>query len=84
MTSPIYCLAVTSEPIKSRSKVALIGRDIRSKPEEIARHCLTQHRGVMEDVATIAESIALADRLFPRQRGKLWARVINCRFRCSS
>jgi len=77
MSRPIYQLAVTTEPIEATVKVALIGRDIRSKPEEIARYCLSQHRGVMEDVATIAESIALADRLFPRLRGKVWARVIE-------
>ena len=31
----------------------------------------------MEDLATVAESIALADRLFSRHRGTLWSRVIN-------
>jgi hypothetical protein len=77
MTPPIYRLAVTSEPVEANAKVAFFGRDIRSKPEEIARYCLSQHRGVMEDVAAIAESIALSDRLFPRQRGKVWARVIE-------
>jgi hypothetical protein len=77
MSPPIYSLAVTSEPIEAKGKVAFIGRDIRSKPEEIACHCLAQHRGVMEDVATIAESIALSDRIFPRRRGKGWSRLIE-------
>lgn len=77
MTLPHFHLAVRSKPAKSNVHTALLGRDIRSKPEEIARYCLSDYRGVMEDVATIAESVALADRIFPRQRGKVWSRKIE-------
>lgn len=58
-------------------KVAVLGRNIRSRPSEIARYCLAAHRAISEDVATIAESIALADRIFPRHRGVAWNRVIE-------
>ena len=77
MIMPSYQLAVACEPIKSSVRSALLGRDIRSKPQEIARYCLSEYRGVMEDVATVAESIALADRIFPRHRGTTWARNIE-------
>ena len=71
MTRPSYRLVVASAPVNASAPVALIGRDLRSKPEDIAHRCLTEFRGIMEDVATISESIALADRLFTRQRGSI-------------
>lgn len=78
MSLPVYRLVVISEAQEEASaNTALIGRDIRSRPQDIARFCLTDHRGVSEDIATVAESIALADRIFPRHRGVSWARVIE-------
>lgn len=69
---------VVSENRKLRTgTLALLGRDIRSRPEEIAARCCVTHRGISEDVATIAESIALADRLFTRHRATSWAREIE-------
>ena len=64
MIRPAYRLTVAPLPVTSAGMVAVLGKDIRSKPEEIARHCLVSHRAINEDIATIAESIALADRIF--------------------
>jgi 7-cyano-7-deazaguanine synthase in queuosine biosynthesis len=77
MTTPAYRLTVTSDAAANENQACVLGRDIRSQPEAIARHCLAEHRAINEDVATIAEGIALADRLFPRHRGTCWARSID-------
>lgn len=75
MTVPVYRLTITQGE-KAAGQTAVLGKDIRSQPSQIARHCLVDHRGISEDVATIAEGLALADRLFPRRRGSSWAREI--------
>ncbi|MGV3556276.1 MAG: 7-cyano-7-deazaguanine synthase [Croceibacterium sp.] len=54
-----------------------MGRDIRPRPADIALHCWAEHRAIAEDVATVAESIALADRHFTRHRSKAWARSVD-------
>jgi 7-cyano-7-deazaguanine synthase in queuosine biosynthesis len=76
MIRPAYRLTVTTKHADG-ADLAVLGRDIRSKPHEIARYCLAQHRAINEDVATIAESVALADRIFSRHRGATWARLIE-------
>jgi 7-cyano-7-deazaguanine synthase in queuosine biosynthesis len=77
MTMPTYLLKVSASPDCEMPRVAILGRDIRSQPAEIAKHCLVAHRAISEDVATVAESLALADRLFPRHRSRAWARSIE-------
>jgi 7-cyano-7-deazaguanine synthase in queuosine biosynthesis len=77
MTIPAYQLTMTTGALARQGKTAVLGRDIRSQPSEIARHCLANHRGISEDIATVAESIALADRLFPRYRSNGWSRSIT-------
>lgn len=76
MKTPSYRLTVTGGEAGATGLTAILGKDIRSQPSEIARHCLVDHRGISEDIATIAESIALADRIFPRHRASSWAREI--------
>ncbi len=53
---------------------AELGRHIRTNPEPIARHCLQSLAAVSEDVATIVESLALADRVQTRRRAEGWSR----------
>lgn len=79
MTTEVHRLRLSTDPFRESAGVinAVLGRDIRSEPAEIARHCLAEHRAINEDIATVAESIALADRLFPRHRSHSWARCIE-------
>lgn len=77
MIRPAYGLKVSEYGSKAEEPVAVIGKDIRSQPEHIARYCLDTHRPVNEDVATIAESLALADRMFSRHRSVTWSRLID-------
>lgn len=54
--------------------VARLGEHIRCNPEPIARYSLRTLARVSEDAATIAESVALADRLVTRRRSQGWHR----------
>ena len=56
---------------------AVLGVGIRTNPQPIARHCLGELAAVSEDIATIAECAALADRMFTRRRSVQWARSIE-------
>lgn len=56
---------------------AVLGQHIRVKPSEISRFCLAEHRPIIEDLATIVESVALADRTFLRRRSEGWSRHIR-------
>lgn len=53
---------------------AELGRHIRTNPEPIAKHCLQALAPVSEDIATIVESLALADRIQTRRRAEGWSR----------
>jgi 7-cyano-7-deazaguanine synthase in queuosine biosynthesis len=61
----------------NRSFHATLGAHIRINPEPIARHTLLSLAAVSEDVATIAEASALADRLITRHRADGWSRRIE-------
>lgn len=56
--------------------VARIGETIRTSPQGIARYCVKSLAPVGEDIATIVESFALADRLQTRRRAEGWSRQI--------
>lgn len=60
-----------------RSFKAELGRHIRVNPNPIAKHCLRTLANAGEDIATIAESAALADRLITRRRASSWGRSID-------
>lgn len=56
---------------------AELGRHIRTNPEPIAKHCLKALAPVSEDIATIVESLALADRTQTRRRAEGWSRELS-------
>lgn len=56
---------------------AELGLHIRTNPEPIAKHCLQALAPVSEDIATIVESLALADRLQTRRRAEGWSREFH-------
>lgn len=56
---------------------AELGRHIRTNPEPIAKHCLQALAPVSEDIATIVESLALADRIQTRRRSEGWSREFH-------
>ena len=55
-------LRVAENASTSTEQVAVLGRDIRTSPERIARYCVTRHEPVYEDLATLVESMAFWDR----------------------
>ena len=58
-------------------KSAIYGVDIRTNPKPIAERSLRELAAASEDVAAIAECVALADRLFTRRRSIQWARKLE-------
>lgn len=61
-----------SEPI-----FAILGETIRTNPKPIAQHCLKILAPVSEDLATIVESVALADRMKTRRLTEGWSRRLE-------
>ena len=57
--------------------VAVLGRDIRTSSERIARYCIMRHEPIYEDLATLVESMAYWDRLITRNRSTGWARQLH-------
>lgn len=53
---------------------AVLGETIRTNPTPIARHCLKELAPVSEDLATLVEAVALADRIQTRLLTEGWAR----------
>ena len=72
--SQMRLLRVVDEAPPGARDVAVLGRDIRTSPETIARYCVTRHEPIYEDLATLVESMAYADRLTTRRRATGWAR----------
>lgn len=56
---------------------ARLGHTIRTNPRPIARHCIKELAPISEDIATIIESLALADRLQTRRRADGWSRRLG-------
>jgi hypothetical protein len=54
--------------------VAVLGLNIRTSSEKIARYCVTQHQPIYEDLATLVESMAYWDRKIVRRRSEGWTR----------
>jgi 7-cyano-7-deazaguanine synthase in queuosine biosynthesis len=52
----------------------VLGETIRTNPTPIARHCLKELAPVSEDLATLVEAVALADRMQTRLLTEGWAR----------
>ncbi|NBB53386.1 hypothetical protein GVN24_34470 [Rhizobium sp. CRIBSB] len=61
-----------SEPI-----FAVLGETIRTNPKPIAQHCLKILAPVSEDLATIVEGVALADRMKTRLLTEGWSRHLE-------
>jgi hypothetical protein len=70
-------LRVAENTSTSTEQVAVLGRDIRTSPERIARYCVTRHEPVYEDLATLVESMAFWDRRVVRKRTKGWTRKLS-------
>ena len=58
-------------------RIAVLGRDIRTSSERIARYCIMRHEPIYEDLATLVESMAYWDRLITRSRSTGWARQLH-------
>ncbi|MDB5586948.1 MAG: hypothetical protein JWP26_1918 [Devosia sp.] len=56
---------------------ARLGEHIRANPEPIAQHSLTALASISEDVAVVAETVALADRILTRRRSECWMRHLH-------
>jgi 7-cyano-7-deazaguanine synthase in queuosine biosynthesis len=75
--TPTPLLRVVEEDAASGAdRVAILGRDIRTSPERIARYCVTRHEPIYEDLATLVEGMAYWDRLIVRRRAGGWARQL--------
>ena len=46
-------LRVAEDVMRGGDHVAILGRDIRTSPERIARYFVTQHEPIYEDLATL-------------------------------
>lgn len=76
MTSKITIVSSQSG-YASKTFIANLGETIRTNPQPIARYCIRSLAPVSEDVATIVEGLALADRLCTRRRSEGWTRRIS-------
>jgi hypothetical protein len=61
----------------STDSVAILGRDIRTSPDWIAKFYITEHEPIYEDLATLVESMAYLDRLVVRRRAEGWGRQLS-------
>ncbi len=75
--TPARLLRVAENAPCNAEQVAVLGRDIRTSSETIARHCVMRHEPIYEDLATLVESMAYLDRLVPRRRAAGWARQLS-------
>ena len=74
---PERCLRVVETACLGPDLVAVLGHDIRTKPEVIASYCITHHKPVFEDLATLVESMPLIDRTVTRRRSDGWSRRLT-------
>ena len=75
--TPTRLLRVAEEASPGAEHVAVLGRDIRTSSERIARYCIMQQEAIYEDLATLVESMAYWDRLITRNRSTGWARQLH-------
>ena len=75
--TPIRLLRVAEDAPSGADPVAVLGRDIRTASERIARYCVTQHEPIYEDLATLVESMAYLDRQAVRRRSNGWTRDLT-------
>lgn len=75
--TPAPVLRVSEKSISGSDLGAVIGHDIRTSPERIARYCVTTHEPIYEDLAALVESMAYFDRLAPRHRSNGWIRELT-------
>ena len=74
---PPRLLRVAEDASPGAEHVALLGRDIRTSSERIARYCIVRHEPIYEDLATLVESMAYWDRLITRNRASGWTRHLS-------
>lgn len=67
-------LRISNEGSAHPDQIAILGHDIRTSPEKIARYCVTSHEPIYEDLATLVESMAFWDRWVVRRRTEGWTR----------
>lgn len=66
---------ITETSAQTHTKLtAELGRHIRTDPNTLAKYAYKRLGVSAEDIATIAEAVALADRLSPRRRSAGWSR----------
>jgi len=71
--APTRLLRVAEDATSGADHVAVLGRDIRTSSERIARYCVVWHEPIYENLATLVESMAYWDRLIARKRASGWA-----------
>lgn len=69
-------LRVAEDDFSDDDQTAVLGRDIRTTPEKIARYCVMGHDPIYEDLATLVESMAFLDRRIVRRRARGWTRKL--------
>ncbi len=75
--TPARLLRVAENAPCSAGQVVVLGRDIRTSSEKIARYCVMGREPIYEDLAVLVESMAYLDRLVPRRRAGGWARQLS-------
>jgi 7-cyano-7-deazaguanine synthase in queuosine biosynthesis len=70
-------LRVAEEAPPGADAVAVLGRDIRTASERIARYCIMRHEPMYEDLATLVEAMAYLDRQAVRRRSEGWSRDLT-------
>jgi 7-cyano-7-deazaguanine synthase in queuosine biosynthesis len=77
--TPARRLRIVEPAASEGSDVVVLGRDIRASAsaEKIVDYCVTAHESIYEDLATIVESMAYADRLVVRRRATGWTRQLS-------
>src|SRR5471030_1547547 len=75
-STPMRLLRVAEDTSTGTDQIAVLGRDIRTSSERIARYCVMKHEPVYEDLATLVESMAFWDRRIARQRTEGWTRKL--------
>jgi 7-cyano-7-deazaguanine synthase in queuosine biosynthesis len=75
--TPVRLLRIAENASTGADQVAVLGRDIRTSSERIARYCVMAHEPVYEDLVTLVESMAFWDRRIVRKRTEGWTRELS-------
>ena len=81
---PNRLLRVAEDASIGTDQVAVLGRDIRTSSERIARYCVTTHEPVYEDLPTLVESMAFLDRLIVRSEARVGRAIYRSKCPCMS